>query len=221
MKTIILISISLLLAEATIANPFSRPFTQPRPQAPTAPVVSEVPLSFVSPTPFSTIRIRAKRFEQTNPIFGENAFQRAPSQTCYKVRNGNFVFGETEVFYMNPLHYATSDTALRLANALGAQVLELKLEGFPCWSADVQYELLFQTGGNQGRRAQLNAGLVAKTFNTDSEWLALIRIRSEIAREFGMTVPTWNDIVRELSCGRAVLGVYVEFDSSFGVPTCR
>ncbi|MBX9766997.1 MAG: hypothetical protein K2X47_06980, partial [Bdellovibrionales bacterium] len=133
--------------------------------------------------------------------------------------DGNFAGGEEE-FVMSSIQYATEVTARRLASALGAQVAPAPLESPVCRSKDIQYDLLF-TQSETGRSIRLNAGLVANTFNNNNEWLAVIKLRSELAREFGMTVPTWDQVVAELACGRPVLNVTVKFDGSLAMPACR
>lgn len=201
------------LKQSTASGQFGIPKIEPI-RIDTATAGAKAKLSFNAAGAFTNVVLRAQRFDPSKAPFGESDFIQDITMTCVKVRNGDFIAGETEVFKMNPLHYANLETAAGLADALGAELTSIKIEGFPCTASHLQYILRFKL--DDEHIVDLNAGLVANSFNQNPEWLSLLRVRTEIAHGWNMPVPNWNQAAEALNCGDYVLGIRLIPDPTLG-----
>ncbi len=109
--------------------------------------------------------------------------------------------GATKTYSVNAESYVDEATAQELAEMLGGMVVTRRVgEAGGVFSGPVQYHI--QVGDYLGDAAE-----IAKTYGSNPQWLAELRIRTEIAQANGETAPSFADAVTALNNGESVLGI--------------
>lgn len=162
------------------------------------------PLTFKSAKPFSLLTFDDRN--RTQAEFGPDAFYGDVVAKC--LVQGSFG-SRYETKPLNPLHYATREVADYIASAMGGVVVEVEIIPYPCVINRPQLAIRFENPSSH-QFEDLNAGLVANTFNQNLEWRALLGLRSEFATQFGKQVPTWDQAAHALRCGQSVLEIVLK-----------
>ncbi len=109
--------------------------------------------------------------------------------------------GAIETYSVNAESYVDEATAQELAEMLGGTVVTRQVgEAGGVFSGPVQYHI--QVGDSLGDAAE-----IAKTYESNPQWLAELRIRTEIAQANGETAPSFADAATALNNGESVLGI--------------